>query len=393
MDAPIQAQSRSSCSSFPTVYGDEFKISVQNKFNDAQITTPEYSRSATKHVLLVAEEAIIPFTELHARGILESMHEYAPMCGGDRGARYVSCAILSCDSEEHLVALASDWFKLLLWPFKKAYMGQRPPASSDPAPTFEQGGPASFEAELYRRQGGTCAVLRLVDDRYWKKENEIDTGLITAAHILRRSILTCDDPDDARKTDMWVSTLDILKNFADIPDETIKSFDTMVDDPRNGMLLEASMHDRFNHFAWCLVETDARGMFSVKWLTGRPYGIYKAYKRDTAVFTAHSPTPRTDASTPTPTPTSVVPPNPDPLFLRIHGAIAHILCATGAADYIDKIFDRFDPKGNAVLSNGAGFLDLRLSLIDAGCSSHQLPPEPRGWGTQSQRPRPLSPNI
>ena len=51
-------------------------------------------------------------------------------------------------------------------------------------------------------------------------------------------------------------TFDILRNYAQLPIETIEHIDELVDDPSNGMLLEANAHTGFDKGRWYLQKTD-----------------------------------------------------------------------------------------------------------------------------------------
>jgi len=60
--ATAHAQNYSASNSILAVYSDEFKIGIQDKFDDARFTTLKYSRKAAEHISKVAEEAVIPST-------------------------------------------------------------------------------------------------------------------------------------------------------------------------------------------------------------------------------------------------------------------------------------------------------------------------------------------
>jgi HNH endonuclease len=50
--------------------------------------------------------------------------------------------------------------------------------------------------------------------------------------------------------------LDILRHCASIPVITIEDIASIIDDPSNGMTLEANAHKVFDHFAWSLKMVD-----------------------------------------------------------------------------------------------------------------------------------------
>lgn len=101
------------------IYSEGFKQAIQEKVNDRKFTTEEYASKARAYIGSIPFDTDIPFTNVKADSILMNMLEYARMCGGDSGTRYVACAIVDCGtSVEPLAALASDWLKFFLWPCK-----------------------------------------------------------------------------------------------------------------------------------------------------------------------------------------------------------------------------------------------------------------------------------
>ena len=51
-------------------------------------------------------------------------------------------------------------------------------------------------------------------------------------------------------------TFDILRNYANLPVETLQDLANIIDDPSNGMSLETNAHAGFDEFRWSLQETD-----------------------------------------------------------------------------------------------------------------------------------------
>jgi hypothetical protein len=53
-----------------------------------------------------------------------------------------------------------------------------------------------------------------------------------------------------------VTTFDILRNYANLSQETISDLEDVIDDPSNGFLLELNAHVGFDRFQWCLQPTE-----------------------------------------------------------------------------------------------------------------------------------------
>ncbi len=51
-------------------------------------------------------------------------------------------------------------------------------------------------------------------------------------------------------------TFDILRNYANLPVETLQDLANIIDDPSNGMSLQLDAHAGFDEFRWSLQETD-----------------------------------------------------------------------------------------------------------------------------------------
>ena len=57
-----------------------------------------------------------------------------------------------------------------------------------------------------------------------------------------------------------VTTFDILRNYADISEMTLKNLTNLIDDASNGFLLQSDAHNGFDRFAWCLQPTEVRNL-------------------------------------------------------------------------------------------------------------------------------------
>ena len=64
-----------------------------------------------------------------------------------------------------------------------------------------------------------------------------------------------------------VTTFDILRNYADIPELTLKNLANLIDDASNGFLLERNAHKDFDSFVWCLQPTEVH-LLTLPWNIG-----------------------------------------------------------------------------------------------------------------------------
>jgi hypothetical protein len=74
---------------------------------------------------------------------------------------------------------------------------------------------------------------------------------------------------------------------------------------------------------------------------------------------------------------------PNPTFIALHSAVAHVLHLSGAAEVMDKVYDAFSDEDPTVPSrNRANEEDfrIRLSLIGLTTNRHQLPTSPQVSG-------------
>ena len=51
-------------------------------------------------------------------------------------------------------------------------------------------------------------------------------------------------------------TFDILRNYADLPINSIEDIEQVIDAPSNGIALQSDAHKGFDKFKWSLKETE-----------------------------------------------------------------------------------------------------------------------------------------
>ncbi|KAG2363631.1 hypothetical protein BDR07DRAFT_1403770 [Suillus spraguei] len=122
------------------------------------------------------------------------------------------------------------------------------------------------------------------------------------------------------------------------------------------MLLDIVIYRLFDSYAWCLLPTDVLHKYKVHWLRHVPSGKGNFTE---VQFQDHSGTGI---------------PLPNPTFIALHVAVAHVLNLSGAAEVIDKFYDVFSDEGPTVPSgNHASEEDfrIRLSLIGLTTNKHR----------------------
>ncbi|KAF9505838.1 hypothetical protein BS47DRAFT_487664 [Hydnum rufescens UP504] len=329
--------------------------------------------------------------------ILYSMLFYAYECGGDGGKRYTASAICACRRENndvtlaYLQSLASTWLSHLLFVFKangshKVQINSTPsiimsPTVEDTAAQVEVGATENhkdnFKTAVLKRDGYRCVATGEADVDHpgpLSSDEEFESISTEGCHILWGAIALLDQ----NKTYLSaLSTLDILRHYASLPAMTIEDIASVINDPSNGMTLCANARDGFDSFAWSLKMVDnvssrsqvclvlnlsdpisqTPNTYSI--VVHRPRGLglgsvskrrhYITFQDFSARFTEESSPPRQkqrntgsgDAGDKAPQPErgqGIALPNP--LFIRIHSAIAGVLHMSGAGEEIDAAIRR-----------------------------------------------------
>lgn len=219
---------------------------------------------------------------------------------------------------------------------------------------------SKFRNLISERDGGKCAVTGTLDiyKGPYPPDTEGREGLLHAAHILRRSIV-----HEHSASNRIAGTIDIIKHYTKLPEKIMDDLAGIIDNPENGMLLDSVMYDRFDSYAWCLHPTDVLHKYTVHWFRHVPLGLGNFTE---VQFQDHSQTGI---------------PLPNPTFIALHSAVAHVLHLSGAAEVIDRVYDAFFDEGPTVPSGKHATEEdfrVRLSLIGLMTNNHQLPTNPLG---------------
>ncbi|KAF9507273.1 hypothetical protein BS47DRAFT_1321384 [Hydnum rufescens UP504] len=301
---------------------------------------------------------------------------YAFECGGEGGKRYTASAICACRREDndvtlaYLQSLASTWLSHLLFVFKangshKLQINATPstiatPTLEDTAGRMEVGATENridrFKTALLKRDGYRCVATGKIDVDHpgpLSPQEEEETIGTVGCHILRRAIAVF----DRNKTYLSaLSTFDILRHYASMPMMTIEDIASIIDDPSNGMTLRGDAHKGFDNFAWSLRKVDnIPNTYNI--IVHRPRGLGLGsvptrrsditFQDFSARYTeASSPPRKKQRNTRSGDAGDEVQRReqgialPNPLFIRIHSAIAGVLHMSGAGEEIDAAIRR-----------------------------------------------------
>jgi hypothetical protein len=366
-----------SASTLTLLDDDAFKTNLLVMMSDTGPETNDQLKRRAKAVLRDMESMLTSVHEVKTYGILDAMVVGAEKAGLSSGVRYAAAAIIvayqkgegSNSSASELTKLAQDWLLFFLLPLKIAYRAAHSPQSEISTPTLHvsevvaKAIPATsrrsyFPKMIIQRDNDKCVLtgsLNILSGPY-PPGTEGSESLLEAAHIIRRSLVH-EHPGRNR----IARTIDIIKHYTKLPDTIMDDLVGIIDNPENGMLLEVTMHNRFDNYSWCLLPTDVLHKYKVHWFRSVPLGR----EHFTEVhFQDHS---RTGI------------PLPNPTFIALHSAVAHVLNLSGAAEVIDKVYDTFSGEGPMVLSGNRDSEEdfrLRLSLIGLTTNGHQLPTNP-----------------
>jgi hypothetical protein len=138
---------------------------------------------------------------------------------------------------------------------------------------------AMYTVKLLARDRYRCIATGKIDashpdyqDR--NKRKSVRLFVLIGCHILRRATAIFDAEKDTAAVRLLsylryrnlfnssnqyysaVTTFDILRNYANLPAETIEALRNVIDHPSNGFLLESNAHTGYDLFEWCLKKTD-----------------------------------------------------------------------------------------------------------------------------------------
>ncbi|KDQ53343.1 hypothetical protein JAAARDRAFT_197509 [Jaapia argillacea MUCL 33604] len=314
-----------------------------------------------------------PGVKLHA--ILRELIDHAKSCGGTRGRRYAACAVVACSIDNKqdstrtlqlLQELGQTWLSHFLFVFRvnasdSAQLDASLIHSGDSTPTLKhmhmpsnisQGhiDAEAFRSELLKRQGYRCPLSNQPDVSLPDMSNTDANHSVNliGCHIFKRGVAAFKyEPKLPHEVAMYRSalcTFDILRHYADIPVETVEALGDFIDGPSNGIAMQYDAHYGFDTFLWSLQETEMVNTHKIIYHSGLGHGL--PHRPEFVTFVDHS-------IDPTPPPAkrartlggagndAAVPPRgidlPNPLFLRIHAAIAGILHASGAGKFLDEL--------------------------------------------------------
>ncbi|KAF8638664.1 hypothetical protein AX17_002045 [Amanita inopinata Kibby_2008] len=318
--------------------------------------------------------------ELHK--VLKAMLEQAEPCGGMNAKRYVAAAICACMVSDNPVSaetlnvlcdLGKTWFTHFLFIFygNQSHLTQsNHTPSSYATPTCDETGSvldqcdkprqAHFRDQLLIRDGFRCVATKIPDANRPQFKGDIEAGVarLEGCHILKSGVALFNSKKDTDAYDSPVTTFDILRNFANMPEEMLEKLDQVIDDPSNGISLTSLSHRGFARFCWCLHQGDAEHQYKVK-IYGAEHGLGDGSSRPRTIeFKNYSNEFQTTGSQ-RKTPEI---PLPNPLFIKIHAAVAGILHMSGATGFLDKIYDDYDRPGR-VPSGGRSWDQLQWEIL------------------------------
>ncbi|KAG1844199.1 hypothetical protein DFJ58DRAFT_853189 [Suillus subalutaceus] len=320
---------------------------------------------------------------LRTSDLLDAMMEGSQAAGLSSGVRYSAAAIIAAyqkgeasnSSASELIKLAHDWFLFFLWPCmlsslfashcsesSESEFTPTPRASEVSADTVLATSRGSKFRNLISERDDKCVVTRTLNIHKgpYPPGTKGHEGLLNATHILPRSVVHEHSGSNVTRV---AATIDIIKHFTKLPENILDNLSGVIDNPENGMLLDMTMHDTFNSYMWCLHSTDILHKYKVHWFRPVPMGMGNFTE---VQFQDNS---QTDIQ------------HPDPTFIALRSALAHILHLSGAADVINKVHEAFFDEGSTVpFENCASQEDflIRLSLIELMTTKHQLATNPHG---------------
>ncbi|KAG1767098.1 hypothetical protein EDD22DRAFT_326524 [Suillus occidentalis] len=161
------------------------------------------------------------------------------------------------------------------------------------------------------RDGDKCAVTGafniykkyLLDDQKQRLFFNHQAAVVAQLIVLQRTM----------------KTIDIIKHHTKLPDNLA----SIIDNPENPVILDVIIHDLFDSYKWCLLPTDILHKYTVHWFCRVPAGLGDFTK---VQFQNH---PQTGIRLPNPT------------FITLHAAVAHVSHLSDAAGIIDKVYDAF----------------------------------------------------
>ncbi|KDQ51727.1 hypothetical protein JAAARDRAFT_496715 [Jaapia argillacea MUCL 33604] len=260
---------------------------------------------------------------------------HAEGCGGDRGRRYTACAVTVCGRKHnredrfHLLRrLGETWLSHVLF----VYYLWHPPSP----PRDNQ----VMERDSYR------CVVSGIPDPSCPNQDDLDrqrASRLAICHIFRRSVAVFDgDKPSSRESLSARTTFDILRRYANIPVKDPETLEKFIGYPSNCFTLNLMAYQGFDEFLWSLRETQAPNTYDIMYhalghgiIPRVPQVTFKDHSATVNDINKNRPSKMPLYAAASSSPDKGIP-LPDPLFLRIHNAIAGVLHASGAAVFLDE---------------------------------------------------------
>ncbi|KAG2131742.1 hypothetical protein DEU56DRAFT_981791 [Suillus clintonianus] len=274
----------------------------------------------------------------------------ARQSGGEKSERFTACAICACPEIYEQVNLARTWFMYLLWPFTAGSHKPSHLISDQTTPTIDDTyvslvsahteRRSGFRSDLNRRHGYRCVITGVWDGEHRPASSDQAWAILTGAHILKRAIgvFTL----DRVRISLPAATLNIIRQYSGIFEETIQDMARLVGDPSTGVMLQGDVHTVFDKLKVYLEQTERENEYVVKEVSSG-WWIHRDVLDRTITFRNHA-APTRDISL------------PNPHFIVLHAAISQILHMSGASEVFAQILDLYDGAagGNARIlkSNG-----------------------------------------
>ena len=124
-----------------------------------------------------------------------------------------------------------------------------------------------YLTQILQRDGYQCLVTGWYEIKQVSKNFKAAKAELEAAHILKRAVAIFNDRQVGflphchliinqaaccQRTSAF-ATWDIIRQYADWPDETLEDMMQLIDTPSNGFMLQHDYHNAFENFYWTLV--------------------------------------------------------------------------------------------------------------------------------------------
>ncbi|TFK60525.1 hypothetical protein BDN72DRAFT_965648, partial [Pluteus cervinus] len=338
--------------------------------NELSIVELEAKANALINELACDQKDVYEVVEssLRLHRVLKAMLDNANIFDGEDSLKYAAAAICACartvDGKDftlqNLRNLALTWLSHFLYLFKStcSHLSQKnvtPSPAATPTLDYTQSILAgevhdgsrlgSLRQQILERDGHQCCVSSLKGEGH-PLINTQDLGVsLQCAHIIRRAVGVIGAPDSQRFKASSSQCFDILRNYCGLGNDILEGVNNIIDYPMNGFMLWVVLHETFDKFMWTLIPVEGDNKYKVKDYRPTFSGLkfvslassvqiedivveFKDHREELARLNGK------------PMPPAI--PLPDPLFFKIHAAIAGILHMSGAGKFLDELFTKFD---------------------------------------------------